>query len=90
MDLFGNTFADQKISQFSHFNWPAPNPFLCDYLQSKMYGNKLRTIKQLKANIREVARTLGPAVLTKDIQHALDRARQVEVNNGLHLQDVMI
>lgn len=97
MALLREIFGDRIIiSRFSDFNWPprspdltAPDFFLWGYLKGKVYANKPRTIQQLKANIREEVRALGPEILRKVMENALERARQVEANNGHHLKDII-
>ena len=41
------------------------------------------------ANIREEMRALGPEILRKVVENALERARQVEANYGHHLKDII-
>ena len=52
--------------------------FLWGYLKGKVYANKPRTIQELKANIREKVK-----------ENALERARQIEANNGHHSKDII-
>ena len=48
-----------------------------------------RTIQELKANIREEMRALGPEILRKVIENTLERARQIAANNGHHMKDII-
>lgn len=41
----------------------------------------------LKVNIREKARTLGPEILTRVMEHNQDRASQAGANNWRYLLD---
>ena len=89
-------FGDRFISRFSDFNRPpcspdltAPDIFLWGYLKGKVYTNKPRTIQKLKTNIREEMRVLGPEILRKVMENALERVRQIEANNGHHLKDII-
>ena len=68
----------------------APDFFLWGYLKCKVYANNPRTIQELKVNIQEEVRVLGPEILRKVMENALERARQVEVNNGHHLKDIIL
>lgn len=96
MAILREIFGSRIISRFSDFKWPprspdltAPDFFLWGYLKGKVYANKPRTIQQLKANIREEVGALGPEILRKVMENALERALQVESNNGLHLKDII-
>ena len=96
MALLREIFGEKIISRFTNFDWPLRSPdltppdfFLWGYLKGKVYANKPSTIQQLKANIREEMSALGPEILTKVMENALERARQVEANNGRHLKDII-
>ena len=54
-----------------------------------MYANKPRTIQELKAIIQEEVRALGPEILRTVVENALEKARQLEANNGHHLKDII-
>ena len=54
-----------------------------------MYANKSRTIQEFKVNFREEVKALGPETLRKVMKNGLERARQVEANNGHHLKDII-
>lgn len=96
MALLREIFDDRIISRFSNFNWSsrapdltAPDYFLWGYLKGRVYANKPRTIQQLKANIRDEIQLLGPDILTRVTENALERARQVEAESGRHLKDII-
>ena len=72
---------------FARFN--GSRFFSWGYLKGKVYANKPRTIQELKTNMREEVRALGPEIRRKVMENALERAREVEANSGRHLKDII-
>lgn len=96
MQLLRELFGARIISRRSDINWPprspdltAPDFFLWGFLKERVYVNKPRNIQALKENIRAEIRGLQPATLTKVLEHAVERARLCEANNGRHLKDII-
>ena len=87
MALLHEIFGDRIISRFSDFNWlprspdlTAPNFFLWDYFKGKVYANKLRTIQEFKANIREKVRALRPSMIWSFKQPSLTKYLDVSTS----------
>ena len=96
LTLLQQLFDERIISKGSQFPWPprspdlsAPDFFLWGYLKERVYRNKPATIEILKENIRNEIAALGPEILEKVMDNAIERARQCEVERGAHLKDVI-
>ena len=92
MQLLTAMFQDRIISRNYDFEWPprspdltAPDFWLWGYLKDKVYANKPRTIKELKANIRQEILSLQPQMLRSVMENSLERARVCEAENGAYL-----
>ena len=85
-----NFILNVGIRLFRHaFRYNGSRFFSWVYLKGKVYINKPRSTRELKMNIREEVGALGPEILRKVIESALERERQVEANNGYHLKDII-
>ena len=58
-------------------------------LSDKVYVNNPRTIKELKANIRQKILFLQPPMLRTVMENSLERARLCQTENGGYLRDII-
>ena len=76
MRLLNEMLPARVISQRGNIEWPARSPnlnacdfFLWGYLKSKVYKKKLRTMVDLKQNIRDEVAAVSPTMLQQVMQN---------------------
>ena len=63
--------------------------FLCDYLKSKVYVRKPRTVDDLKVSIREEIATVPQEMLANVMQNFEERLRMCVWQEERHLSDII-
>ncbi len=89
-------FANRIISRRTELQWPARSPdltapdfFVWGYLKSVVYGDKPRTLNDLKKNICSEIRKITPALCKRVLENFVERLRQCVASNGQHLPHVL-
>ncbi|KOC64270.1 hypothetical protein WH47_01977, partial [Habropoda laboriosa] len=95
MALLRQILGERIMSRGCEVNWQlrsrlmAPEFFLWGYPKERLCVSKLRTLQELKINIQVEIRALQPETLTAVMEHAIERARLCESENGRHARDVI-
>ena len=95
-DWLQEHFGKRVISLKTDFEWAPYSPdlsppdfFLWGYLKDKVYGNKPRTISELKENIREEIRGIPRAVCQSVMLNFSMRLKKCTDLNGGHLEHML-
>ena len=96
MDVLRQMFPSRLLSLRGDIQWPARSPdlspcdfFLCGYLKERVYKNRPKTIRELKATIESEVRKI-PQEMTKKVMESFQkRLQQCVENGGHHLNDVV-
>lgn len=96
IDLLREKFGESIISRNSPIAWPPRSCdltpldfFLWGYVKSQVYGNKPRTLNDLKTNIERVIAGIRGDMLKKVVGNWVHRIRVCRRSRGGHLNDVL-
>ena len=90
MDVLRQMFPSRLLSLRGDIQWPARSPdlspcdfFLWGYLKERVYKNRPKTIRELKATIESEVRKI-PQEMTKKVMESFQKRLQQCVENGGH------
>jgi hypothetical protein len=96
MTLLRRMFPGRLVSRNGDVNWPARSPdltccdfFLWGYLKSKVFVDRPHTLQELKNNITNEIRAIGPDVLHRVMQSFRSRLQECERQEGAHMSNII-
>ena len=97
MTIVRNMFPGQLISRFGDVPWPPLSPdlstcdffFLWDYLKSRVYAHKSRTLNDLKEAIQQEIRPIDRQFLARVMEDFKERLENCIQEDGRHLTDII-
>ena len=96
MTIVRNMFPGHLISRFGDVPWPPRSTdlstcdfFLCEYLKSRVYIQKPRTLNDLKEAIRQEIRPTDRQLLARVMDDLKKRLENCIQEDGRHLTDII-
>ncbi|GFX24010.1 uncharacterized protein TNCV_2731151 [Trichonephila clavipes] len=96
IDLLKDTFGDRLISRFRSVNCPPRSCdltpldyFLCGYVKSLIYADRLQTLNHLEDNIRRVIADIRPQMLEKVIENWTSTLDYIRASRGSPMPEII-